>query len=423
MKLQKVSQTITPFAGISFIHEEFSKSGLLSLIDNELGTRNLTGYQYGELFRTWFEVFLCGGEVAEDVQTHLRPTLENIPNNRVPSSDTLLRMLNDLATKNSVVESKSGKQYQFNINTKLNRLNIKSLLLTKQLEQGKAYDFDYDNQILSHEKWDAKRTYKNNTGYFAGVASIGNKIVYVENRDGNANVKLAQDQTLERAYDLLKENGITIKRSRMDAGSYAKEIIDVVSQNSELFYIRANKSENLLLEVSKIKEWTPIKINYKKYQVASMPFKQFFEDRKYRIVIMREESNDSQIDMFTGDNMRYRFILTNDHKSTEQEIIEYYNQRGGSEKLFDIQNNDFGWSKLPSSDMNKNTVFLILTAMTKNFYNYFIEKVSVVFKDIPSTSRLKRFVFGFICVAGKWIKQSRQWKLRLYTNRPYDLLL
>jgi len=62
MKLQKVSQTITPFAGISFVHEEFNKSGLLDLIDNYLGIRNMTGYQYGELFRTWFEVFFCGGE-------------------------------------------------------------------------------------------------------------------------------------------------------------------------------------------------------------------------------------------------------------------------------------------------------------------------------------------------------------------------
>ncbi|MBZ4656967.1 MAG: hypothetical protein PWQ17_2624 [Anaerophaga sp.] len=39
MKLQKVSQTITPFAGISFIHEEFNKSGLSYLIDNHLGAR------------------------------------------------------------------------------------------------------------------------------------------------------------------------------------------------------------------------------------------------------------------------------------------------------------------------------------------------------------------------------------------------
>lgn len=204
------------------------------------------------MFRIWFEVFYCGGEVAEDISTHLRPTLENIPNNRVASADTLLQILKELSTENTKVESSSGKTYQFNINEKMNGLNIKSLLLTGQLKLGKSYDLDYDNQILEHEKWDAKRTYKHNTGYFAGIGSVGNNIVYVENRDGNANVKLEQAQTLKRMYDLLKENGITVNRSRMDAGSYAKDIIEVVAQNSKLFYIRANKSANLFLQIREI---------------------------------------------------------------------------------------------------------------------------------------------------------------------------
>lgn len=423
MKLQKKPQTITPFAGISFVHEEFNKSGLLNLIDNHLGIRNANGYQYGELFRTWFDVFFCGGEVAEDVQQHLRSTLENIPENKVASPDTLLRLLTELATENTIVTSTNGKEYKFNINEKMNDLNIKSLLLTKQLKKGEMYDFDYDNQIIVHEKWDAKRTYKHTTGYFPGVATINDKIVYIENRDGNANVKIEQDATLERAYEQLQENGIKINRSRMDAGSYAKDIIDTVSKHSRLFYIRANKSENMLDQICQINDWQKVEINFKSYEVASIPFRQFFEDRNYRLVVMREQSNNAQLNLFTGDNLIYRSILTNDNESSEKEIIEYYNMRGASEKLFDIQNNDFGWGRLPTSEMNSNTVFLILTSMMKNFYNHYIKKVSKAFADIPSTSRMKRFVFRFICVAGKWIKQSRQWKLRLYTNRPYDLLM
>jgi len=188
MKLQKVSQTITPFAGISFIHEEFNKSGLSDLINNHLGARNMTGYQYGELFRTWFEVFFCGGEVAEDVQEHLRSTLEDIPGNRVAGPDTLLRAIKELATENTTITSSSGKEYQFNFNKNMNDLNIKSLLLTKQLNKGEMNDFDYDNQIIVHEKYDAKRTYKHTTGYFPGVATINDKIVYIENRDGNTNL-------------------------------------------------------------------------------------------------------------------------------------------------------------------------------------------------------------------------------------------
>ncbi len=37
--------------------------------------------------------------------------------------------------------------------------------------------------------------------------------------------------------------------------------------------------------------------------------------------------------------------------STEKDIITFYNERGASEKNFDIQNNDFRWSHLPFSFM------------------------------------------------------------------------
>lgn len=91
------------------------------------------------------------------------------------------------------------------------------------------YDFDYGNQIIGYKKYDAERTYKHNTGYFPGIAAIGNKIVYIENRDGNSNVKIAQVQAFERAYKLLKDHDIRINRSRMDAGSYFEEIIITVA--------------------------------------------------------------------------------------------------------------------------------------------------------------------------------------------------
>ena len=116
---------------------------------------------------------------------------------------------------------------------------------------------NYDNPIISHEKYDAKKTYKMTIGYFPGVATIGDKIVYIENCDGNANVKTGQDETLKRAYSLLKEQEITVNRSRIDAGSYSKAIIEVVSANSQLFYIRANKCADLCDRIREIpkEEW------------------------------------------------------------------------------------------------------------------------------------------------------------------------
>ena len=423
MKIQKYTNTVSPFAGISFVNHTFNKTGLSQLIDTELGARvKYTGYSYSDIIRNMTNVFLSGGDVIEDIGTHLKTHLKEIPNNNVPSPDTVLRGLKELSTENTSYESKAGLSYNFNINKKLNMLNIKSLLLTRQLEAGKCYDFDYDNQITANKKYDAKRTYKKNKGYFPGVATIGNNIAYIENRDGNANVKFKQAETLKNAYGLLKSQGISINRSRMDAGSYSKEIIDVVDQNSKFFYIRANKSTSIFEQIIQIEEWEVIELNYKMYQVASVVFTQFNEDKKYRLVIMRENTSNNQIDAFTKDAFKYRTILTNDWESTEKQIIEYYNNRGTSEKIFDVMNNDFGWKRMPFSFLNQNNSFMIITAMIKNFYNYFVAKVAKTFKNIKANTRLKRFIFRFISVAGKWVYQGRRWILKLYTKQPYDEL-
>ena len=209
----------------------------------------------------------------------------------------------------------------------------------------------------------------------------------------------------------------------MDAGSYAKDIIDTVANNSKQFYIRANKSANLFEQITEISTWESVEINYKNYEVASILFKQFFEDRHYRLVIMREKSDSNQIDLFTQDAFVYRSILTNDWDSTEKEVVEYYNNRGTSEKIFDVMNNDFGWKHLPFSFLNENNAFMIITAMVKNFYNYFVAIVAKKFEGINLTTRLKRFVFRFITVAGKWVYQSRQWVLKLYSKLPYEQLI
>jgi hypothetical protein len=424
MNIQKLNNSVSPFAGISFANNSFNKSGISQLIDNELGRRVKTiGFDYSEILRNLSNVFLSGGGVIEDISTHLGEHLKMIPGNNVPSPDTVLRAIKELSTPNTSFKSKNDIDYNFNINTKLNRLNIKTLLHTGQLKANHSYDFDYDNQVIANNKYDAKRTYKKNKGYVPGIATIGDKIVYVENRDGNANVKFEQAGTLTRAYDLLKSEGIIINRSRMDAGSYAKDIIDVVAQNSKQFYIRANKSTTLFEQIADISTWESVEINYQNYEVASIPFKQFFEDRNYRLVIMREKGNSNQLDLFTQDTFTYRSILTDDWDSTEKEVVEYYNNRGTSEKIFDVMNNDFGWKHLPFSFLNENNAFMIITAMIKNFYNFFVAIVSKEFEGINPTTRLKRFVFRFITVAGKWRYQGRQWVLKLYSKLPYEQLI
>ena len=81
----------------------------------------------------------------------------------------------------------------------------------------------------------------------------------------------------------------------------------------------------------------------------------------YRLVIQRQRRNSGDLDLWEGE-YTYRCILTNDYKSSTRDIVEFYNLRGGKERIFDDMNNGFGWSRLPKSFMAENTVFLLLTA-------------------------------------------------------------
>ena len=104
---------------------------------------------------------------------------------------------------------------------------------------------------------------------------------------------------------------------------------------------------------------------------------------------------------------------------TEKDIITFYNERGASEKNFDIQNNDFGWSHLPFSFMAENMVFMMVTAMLKNFYLYLVRHISEKVKPLKKTSRLKAFILHFVSVPAKWVRTGRQNVLNLYTNKTY----
>ena len=53
-------------------------------------------------------------------------------------------------------------------------------------------------------------------------------------------------------------------------------------------------------------------------------------------------------DLWEGE-YTYRCILTNDYESSVREIVEFYNLRGGKERIFDDMNNGFGWDRLPKS--------------------------------------------------------------------------
>ncbi|MBR3022409.1 MAG: choice-of-anchor J domain-containing protein [Bacteroidaceae bacterium] len=87
------------------------------MIDSHLGLRStLIGYQYSEIIRAIFSVFCCGGDCMEDLNLYLKDVLTERPHTHVPSADTVLRGIEELATENiSYTAEKTGNVYVYGL--------------------------------------------------------------------------------------------------------------------------------------------------------------------------------------------------------------------------------------------------------------------------------------------------------------------
>lgn len=425
MKVTYSTENINSMGGINFADRIIRNANVYKIIDQALGSRGVKAiYRYSDLIRSYLLLTLCGGECAEDITEHLRKELSHVRGFEPCSADTLLRMQKELVTEKERSISRNGIEHEFNINMRMNRLMLGLQVHTGQLSsQTKDYILDYDNQFIPTDKYDSKRSYKHADGYFPGIASIGNYPVYIENRNGNSNVKYQQEQTLQRVYDLLGEFGIRPKYSRMDCGSFDREVVPVVEANSDYFFIRAQRCDSLYEKIQEIKEWETVEIGFKPYQVASIEYAPFGREKTYRYVISREKNDDGQSNVFSGDHYIYRAIMTNNRKMTDLEVIEFYNDRGESERLFDEMNNDFHWKKMPFSFLHENTVFLVMMAICRNLFHFLTDFISKRLDFIRPNFRLKKFIFRFMIVPAKWIKRGRQHILKLFSGKKYHLLL
>ena len=73
-----------------------------------------------------FYTYYCVGDHIEDIGHHLGSHLELRPDTQIPSPDTVLRGIKELATENIEYQSDSGIKYSFNTGERLNGLLLDS---------------------------------------------------------------------------------------------------------------------------------------------------------------------------------------------------------------------------------------------------------------------------------------------------------
>jgi hypothetical protein len=420
------SSPVSSFGGLNLVIREAINLKINNLLESSLPVLPIQSrYNWFDIIMSYWSVFFCGGDCAEDLSINLKDGFRNSPIIHVPSPDRVLNRIKSLSDPALFCTTDRGeKEHHFSLAKELNRLNIKMLSLLPCFNKRNVV-LDYDNTIIFTKKADAQMTYKKENGYCPGVGMIGKHIVYLENRNGSSNAHVLQHKTIERMCSLLHEAGITIDVIRADSASYTYEIIKAMEKNANRIFIKARMTDTLERAIASIKEWKEFKIGNDVVHRGSTTFTPFVRYargnraktgslKKYRVVVTKEARKDGQINMFTGEAYNYSPVLTNDFEMTDDEIVQFYNARGAQEREFDELKNDFGWNNMPFSKLEQNTVFLLIMAMCKNLYVHIITKFSAIVEFLSPNFRIKKFIFRFICIPAKWIYNGRERKLRMY---------
>ena len=190
---------------------------------------------------------------------------------------------------------------------------------------------------------------------------------------------------------------------------------------NNIFTIRASSSGQLLSKAADAENWTQCTINFQDFEVNS--FNYLFGKYEHRIVAYRKPNKSGQISAFSGDAKDYLFLITNNWDISEEEVIRFYNKRGDSERVFDIQNNDFNWKSMPHSFMEENTVYLIIMAVAHILFRYLLSVFASMVEGLTETSRLKKFIFRFVSVVAKFTSSGRRSVVHLATENKQLILL
>lgn len=113
-----------------------------------------------------------------------------------------------------------------------------------------------------------------------------------------------------------------------------------------------------------------ITVNNEKKEVATLIYTPFQGKFSYRVVVSRTIRKDKQVDMISGTPYNYYGIMTNNLLFSDQEIIEFYNQRGDAENANKLLISYFNLKRLPFMDFDTNTAFMYLMAMCATLFEW-----------------------------------------------------
>lgn len=433
MKARRSNRKITPHGGAIPVLKQIRDFKIPELIRECLGSRvKQAKFGYEDVIIAWMLTNFCGGLRLDHI-TKLRKSLNIIPGLKLPSHDTLGRVMKGLATeiittehvnrgkiKNKKEQERKGrKTYEIityretNENESLNDLLVKCTKRTGLLKERIPYTLDMDATLVPTKCISAKRNYKKRFGFQPMVSCIDNLPVYIGMRNGNVSPGAEIKECLERTINFLDKSQIKIGKVRLDGGSYSADAFEYLTNRNIKFYSGIVSSQVIMNKIKEKADWNSFSLetstHFWECEAASVAHS-LYKSEDYRYVVLRVKTQKfwKTIKNWTSgkDGYAYKIIVTNDHSSSEYDIVNFYNHRGTAERNFDDLKNNFGWRLPPFCNMNENTVFLIIAALTNNVYQAILRTFKKTIKQLRLDARLRDFIFVFMTVACEVIKDT-----------------
>lgn len=408
MQVITSNRNISPHGGIVPILKKIKEFRIPQVIRSCMGNRKKQSkYGYADIIIAWMLNNYCGGQKLNHI-TKYEKSLSIIPDLKLPSHDTLGRVMKKMATekiiKRGTANRKTESEIESNENRILSNLLVKATKKTGLLKEGLSYTLDMDATFVPTECIDAKPSYHSHTGFYPMVSCIDQLPVYISNRNGNVSPATEIKECLEKTINLLKENKIKIGKTRMDSGSYSLEALKYLNEQKIKFYVGGVKRPATMKLLNEHPQWVPVQFETKNFfwdcEGAIIPFSLANDTNEYRLVVLRTSLEQSKrpAKWVDGGEYAYKIVITNDFKSSIEEVVKFYNQRGTSEHNFHVLKMHNGWKYPPFSYLNQNTVFFIIAALTNNIYQAILKSFAKTLSELRLNSRLNAFIKTFVMV-------------------------
>ncbi len=375
---------MTSHAGVIPCLEYMQRLDVFTLIDKRMPTtRAPNGYNASDMMKTLIINQLIGGTEAslsriDDIGDN-RAVLRMAQMKCMPSSHAVGDWLRRLAgVENGMVpgdEDAPGLVALRELFYEMTEMIVGRIYLDHFLT------LDYDASVIEEKKKYSRMMYTGERGTMGYFAFVDRLCIYAELEPGNHS---PSDHVALRTISccaLCRGAHAPVKKLRADSASYAGELLDYCEKRKIKYCIRAPRDAAIQALIRGIRDWRPTSIRTsgptkeRQVEVASVVHCMNRSEKAFRLIVYRFEKQiieveDDLVPEVPRITHQTLVLATNNYTSSEEELIEWYNERGGQENRNKELKHDLHLEWLPCGGehgLGPNRAYAYIMVMLYNF--------------------------------------------------------